>query len=163
MSNSDHLKWCFREDQIELDVPNQMLAEDYQAKAREALEVAALLEDNEYYDWSVTASYYARYFILTAFLRRCGVVIENHACAITLFKVAFIEEDELEKGLVESIEEGKRNRIEKQYGITRTTETAAKNQRGKAVDFVTELNGYIEGISSDTVEQVRRVIEEQVK
>ena len=44
MSNSDHLKWCFQEDQIELDVPNQMLAEDYQAKAREALEVAALLE-----------------------------------------------------------------------------------------------------------------------
>jgi len=42
--NSDHLKWCLQEDQIELDTPNQMLAEDYQAKAREALAVAALLE-----------------------------------------------------------------------------------------------------------------------
>ncbi len=84
MSNSDHLKWCLNEDQVEFDAPNQMLAEDYRAKAREALEVAALLEEKEYYDWSVTASYYARYFILTALLRRCGLVVENHACAITL-------------------------------------------------------------------------------
>ncbi|MEF8847320.1 MAG: HEPN domain-containing protein [Candidatus Paceibacterota bacterium] len=159
MSNSDHLEWCLREGQIELDSPNQMLAEDYQAKAREALEVSALLENNEHYDWSVTASYYARYFILTALLRKCGVVAENHACAITLFEVAFVEEGELDEKLLESIKEGKRSRVEKQYGITRTTDTTAENQREKAVNFVTELNGYIEGISSDMVEQVRRVVE----
>lgn len=159
MSNSDHLKWCLQEDQIELDAPNQMLAEDYQAKAREALEVADLLENNKYYDWSVTASYYARYFILTALLRRCGLVIENHTCAITLFEVAFVEEGELEEELLESIEEGKRNRIEKQYGITRTTGTAAKKQRESAVEFVTELTGYLEGISPDMVGRVRELIE----
>lgn len=86
-------------------------------------------------------------------------MVENHACAITLFEVAFVEEGELEEELLESIEEGKRNRIEKQYGRTRTTNTTAEKQREKAIIFVTELNGYLEGISSDTVERVRELME----
>jgi len=44
VSNSGHLKWCFQEGQIEFDTPNQVLAEGYQAKAREALEIEGVMK-----------------------------------------------------------------------------------------------------------------------
>lgn len=152
----EHLSWCFEKDQIEYDSPNEMLAEDYLNKAREALEVADLLEDNGYYDWTITASYYARYFALTALLRRCGLVVDNHSCAITLFEFAFVENEELGKDILNSIRRGKRNRIEKQYGITRTTDTTAEKQRESAIKFVTEITGYMEGLSQDVINRVRK-------
>lgn len=159
MSDSkEHLRWCFQEGQIEVDSPNEMLAEDYLTKAREALEVTDLLEKNKYYDWSVTAAYYARYFALTALLRRCGLVVKNHACAISLFKFAFVSQGEVNEKLLNSIKKGKSNRVEKQYGITRTTDTTAKEQRKNAIDFVTELTGYLEGISPNFIEQVREEV-----
>lgn len=154
----EHLSWCFEKDQIEYDSPNEMLAEDYLNKAREALEVADLLENNGYYDWTITASYYARYFALTALLRRCGLVVDNHSCSITLFEFAFVEDGELEEKHLKSIRKGKRNRVEKQYGITRTTDTAAEKQRKGAIEFVTEITGYLEGISSSFVSQIREKV-----
>lgn len=156
----DHLHWCLKEDQISLQSPNEKLAENYLSKARKALEVANLLEDNEYYDWTVTASYYARYFALTALLRRCGLDVKNHACAITLLEFAFVDEGELSKDLLQSIQQGKRNRVEKQYGITETTEAVAAKERERAVDFVTELTGYLEGMSPDLVSQVREIVKD---
>ena len=155
-----HLKWCLEKDQIEFDSPNEMLAEDYFNKAREALEIADLLEQNGYYDWTVTASYYARYFALTGLLRRCGLVIDNHSCAITLFELAFIEKEELDEELLNSIKKGKRNRIEKQYGITRTTDITAEKQRKGGINFVNEITGYLQGISQKIIEEVREKVEE---
>ena len=153
-----HLSWCFEKDQIEFDSPTEMLEEDYLNKAREALEVADLLEENLYYDWTITASYYARYFALTALLRRCGLVVDNHSCAITLFKYAFVEIEEMNNDLLKSIRKGKRNRVEKQYGITRTTDTTTEKQRKEAIEFVTEITGYLEGISQDTIDKVREKV-----
>jgi len=158
-NSEEHLSWCLDKEQIEFDSPNDMLAGDYLDKAREALEVADLLEKNEYYDWAVTASYYARYFALTALLRKCGLVVDNHSCAITLFKVAFVSKGELEEELLGSIKKGKRNRIEKQYGITRTPDTTAKKQRKEAINFVTEITGYLQGISQNAIEEVRKRVE----
>lgn len=152
----EHLNWCLQKDQIEFDSPNEMLSEDYLNKAREALEVADLLEENGYYDWTVTTSYYARYFALTALLRRCGLVVDNHSCAITLFEFAFVENEELGKDILNSIRRGKRNRIERQYGITRTTDTTAEKQRESAIEFVTEITGYMEGLSQDVINKVRK-------
>lgn len=151
----EHLSWCLQKDQIEFDSPNEMLSEDYLDKAREALEVADLLEENGYYDWTVTTSYYARYFSLTALLRRCGIVVDNHSCAITLLEFAFVENEELGKDILNSIRRGKRNRIEKQYGITRTTDTTAEKQRERAIEFVTEITGYMEGLSQGVINKVR--------
>jgi len=160
VSNAEeHLSWCLDKEQIEFDSPNEMLAEDYLDKAREALEVANLLEENKHYDWSVTASYYARYFALTALLRRCGFNVENHSCAITLFEFAFVEDGELDRELLESIRKGKSDRVEKQYGITRTPDTTAEKQRKEAIDFVTEVTGYLQGISQNVVEEVREKVE----
>lgn len=153
--SEEHLSWCLKKDQIEFDSPNEMLAEDYLDKAREALEVADLLEENGYYDWTVTTSYYARYFALTALLRRCGFNVENHACAITIFEVAFVENGELNKELLYSIKKGRKDRVEKQYGITRTTDTMAEKERKEAINFVTELTGYLEGISQNIIEKAR--------
>ena len=136
-----------------------MLAEDYLNKAREALEVADLLEENGYYDWTITASYYARYFALTALLRRCGFKVENHSCAITLFEFAFVENEELDRELLDSINRGREDRVEKQYGITRSTDTAAAKQREGAIKFVTELTAYLEGLSSDVIDRIRIKVE----
>ena len=159
MSNSkEHLSWCLEKDQIEFDSPNEMLAEDYLNKARETLEVAKLLEENEYYDWSVTASYHARYFVLTALLRRCGFKVDNHACAITLFEFAFIEPGKFDEEFLDSIKRGRNERVEKQYGITKTTDTKSAKQREKAIDFVTELTGYMEGISSEIINEIRKLV-----
>jgi len=155
----EHLRWCLKKDQIEFDSPNEMLAEDYLNKAREALEVADLLEENGYYDWTITASYYARYFALTALLRRCGLVVDNHSCAISLFELAFVERGKLDEELLDSIKKGKRNRIEKQYGITRTTDASAEKQRKGAINFVNEVTGYLQGISQNIIEEVRDKVE----
>lgn len=156
MSNlGEHLSWCLEKDQIEFDSPNEMLAEDYLNKARETLGVAKLLEENEYYDWSVTASYYARYFALTALLRKCGFKVDNHACAITLFEFAFIEPGEIEEEFLNSIKKGRNERVEKHYGIAKTTDTTSARQREKAIDFVTELTGYMESLSSGLVNKIR--------
>lgn len=154
----EHLSWCLEKGQIEFDSPNEMLAEDYLNKAREALEVAKLLEENGYQDWTITASYYARYFALTALLRRCGLVVDNHSCAITLLELAFVENDEVNEDLLKSIEKGKRNKVEKQYGITRTTDAAAEKQRKGAIEFVTEITGYLEGMSQDVIDRAREKV-----
>ena len=85
----EHLRWCLKKDQIEFDSPNEMLAEDYLNKAREALEVADLLEENGYYDWTITAC--KLHFSSTQFLPKIIAKITHPVdnCQFSLDSVRF--------------------------------------------------------------------------
>lgn len=150
-----HIKWCFSRNQVELEEPNSVLAGDYLEKAEEALEVAALLEENGFYSWTVTAAYYARYFALTALLRRCGITCENHSCSISIFALLFVGSGEMDSGLLSSIKGGKRNRVEKHYGIVEVTEREASTHREEAIEFVRELRVYTQDIVEEQAVEFR--------
>lgn len=157
----EHIRWCLERDQIKLTEPQEGIANSYLKKSREALEAASLLEENGFYDWTVTAAYFARYFALTSLLRSCGVVCDNHSCAISILKKAFVESGELDKGLMGSIRKAKNNRIEKQYDIVDTEQSFASEEREEAIEFVTDLSSYIETLSQETIDSVRGLIEER--
>lgn len=155
-NSAEHLRWCIRQDLVSVERANEILARDYIRKADEALEVAFSLEEDEYYEWTVTAAYFARYFALTGLLRRCGIVSENHACAITILEEIFVNSSEVESDLLNSIKRGKNSRIEKQYGIVDTDRASATRQREDAIEFVTALRSYLADLTDDKVEKIRK-------
>lgn len=159
-SSGEHIRWCFRKDQVKLTEIQERIADNYLEKSREALEVASLLEENEFYDWTITAAYFAHYFTLTSLLRRCGITCDNHSCAISIMEKAFIETGELENKFLDSIRKGKSNRIEKQYDIVKTEKVFASEEREKAIEFVTNLSSYTETLSQETIDRVRSLMKE---
>lgn len=60
-------------------------------KAEESLQAAKLLADNQLYDFSVSRSYYAMFYLAQIFLLSRGLSFSSHAAVISTFGREFVK------------------------------------------------------------------------
>ncbi len=108
------LNWCIgAKNGIELVEPSENLAKAYILKSRESIKSMELNVEAGIKDWSISTSYYARYFAVYALFSKIGIKCEIHDCTITLFE--FLFKDSFPRDLIRELKLSKKDRIEAQY------------------------------------------------
>ncbi|MCK4814199.1 HEPN domain-containing protein, partial [bacterium] len=89
----DKVKWCMNQKNgIKLVKPNENLCRSYMMKAKNALRSMNLNFKEDIDEWATSAAYYARYHMIYALLRKCGIKSEIHECTLEVAKFLFNEE-----------------------------------------------------------------------
>lgn len=85
-----YLKWCARQKKgARLVSESENLQKAYMKKSRTALQSMDVNAKAGLDEWTVSASYYAKYFAIYALLSRLGIKCEIHDCTIALFGYLF--------------------------------------------------------------------------
>src|SRR3989338_10898534 len=110
-------------------------AEEHLEKANRNLFAAKLMNDNKFFDWTITCSYYAMYHATMASLWLIGLEARSHECAIVAFEIFYVKERKVSKEYLEyvqkaktlskkyadSLEYAKTERIKASYGLGEIT------------------------------------------
>ncbi|HET7336983.1 MAG TPA: HEPN domain-containing protein [Candidatus Nitrosotalea sp.] len=85
-SDKKYLEWCAKQKKgIKVVKESENLQKAYVKKSKEALKSMEVNANAGIDEWAVSASYYAKYFIIYALLSRMGIKCEIHDCTIALF------------------------------------------------------------------------------
>jgi len=144
-----------REGKLELVEPSEEVCSSYLGKADKCLGSAKLLLQNDYYENSITMSYFAMYNPLIALLFKCGIKSESHSASIVLFKKLFNN-----TRLFDIISWAKKERIDKQYYIISEkdnilTKDAAQDMLDKAENFLIGIKLLIQNLKNDEIQKAR--------
>jgi uncharacterized protein (UPF0332 family) len=143
------LKWCLgQRNGIRIVKPSDNLARAYMKKSRNALKSMEVNLDAGIYEWAISASYYAKYFVVYALFQKIGVKCEIHDCAIRLFSHLF--KDHIPPGLSVQLRESKTERIEAQY-YTEEISVNRKEMVEKTRGFVLKIEELMDGLNADMV------------
>ncbi|MDE1838681.1 MAG: HEPN domain-containing protein [Thaumarchaeota archaeon] len=153
-SDKKYLKWCTKQKKgIKLVKGSEILQKAYVKKSQEALksmEVNAHVGINE---WAVSASYYAKYFIIYSLLSRIGIKCEIHDCTIALFTYLF--ENEISSQFLQDLRQAKKDRVDAQY-YTFTVKINAAELISKTKEFVLKIGEIADGIDSVKISKIRK-------
>ena len=137
-----------------LKVPQSVeKAEEHLEKANRNLFAARLVNDNKFFDWTITCSYYAMYHATMASLWLIGLEARSHECAITAFDMFYVKEQKvgreyleyvtkaktISKKYSESLEYAKTERIKASYGLGEITSQETSMVLGDAREFVATI------------------------
>jgi len=138
-----------------LKVPKSIeKAEEHIEKADRNLLAATLMNDNKFFDWAITCSYYAMYHATMASLWLIGLDARSHECAIIAFETFYVQGErnvgkeyleyvkktkKLSKKYADSLEYAKTERIKASYGLGEITSHEAAMVLNDARNFVTEI------------------------
>ncbi len=128
-------------------------AEEHLEKANQNLFAAKLMNDNKFFDWTITCSYYAMYHATMASLWLIGLDARSHECAIVAFEIFYVKEHKVDKEYVgyvnkaktlskkysESLEYAKTERIKASYGLGEITSQEASKVLSDAREFVATI------------------------
>ena len=127
-----HLIWCKKTTKhIDFVTPSGNIVRARIAQARDAIRAMEANRREGLADWVITASYYAKYFAVSALFAQFGIKCENHACSVTLFEYLF--DDIISQDKIHNFAQSKDQRIEAQYY------SSAKNVDLDAVTHQTKL------------------------
>jgi len=77
------IEWCLKQRKgIRLVKPSENLVKAYLEKSRNALRSMEVNAREGIQEWAVSASYYAKYFVVYALLSKIGARCEIHDCTI---------------------------------------------------------------------------------
>jgi uncharacterized protein (UPF0332 family) len=108
-------------------------------------------------DWSISASYYSRYFAVYSILSRIGIKCEIHDCTILVFEYLF--RDLFPNELIRELKLSKEDRIEAQYYTTEVhVDIYGMIERTKR--FVLETENVLDKLSTLKIKELRSRIEE---
>jgi len=133
---------------IRLLKPSDNLVKAYLVKSRNALRSMDVNAKEGIAEWAVSASYYAKYFVVYALLEKIGVRCEIHDCTIALFEYLFHNRAPPE--LIQELRESKEDRVETQYYPV-TVEVNLEQLKSKTKDFVLEVEKMLDGLTSDEI------------
>lgn len=152
----DKVKWCMNQKRgMRVVKPNGNLCNSYVEKAKKALASMNLNFKADIDEWAASAAYYARYHMVYALLRKCGIKSEIHECTIEAVKFLFSEE--ITGDLLKELTRAKEQRIDMQYYTDRPLdEKALRENVESAPDFVLMLHEIIESVTAEKIETVRR-------
>ena len=144
-----YLKWCLDQSKgIRLAKPSENLVKAYLEKSKNALKSMDVNAKAGITEWAVSASYYARYFIVYTLLSKIGVKCEIHDCTIALFNYLF--GDSVPPQAVRELKQSKENRIEIQY-YTRHVEVDLDRLMNQTKIFVLEIEKLIDGLNQEKI------------
>jgi len=151
------LKWCIAsKNGVQLVEPSENLAKAYMMKSRESIRSMEINVKAGIKDWSISTSYYARYFAVYALFSRIGIKSEIHDCTISLFEYLF--DDSFPEELIKELKLSKENRIEAQYYTEEVyIDVEAITERTKK--FVLEIESLLDKINSIKIRKLRAEVE----
>jgi uncharacterized protein (UPF0332 family) len=104
-------------------------------------------------EWAVSASYYAKYFIVYSVLSKIGLKCEIHDCTITLFQYLF--SDSVPQELIQELRESKEDRVEFQY-YTQETNVDLQQAIKKTKRFVLEIEKTIDRLNTERISELQK-------
>lgn len=128
-------------------------AEEHLEKANWNLMAANLMNENKFFDWTITCSYYAMYHATMASLWLIGLEARSHECAIAAFEAFYIKEKGvgkeyldyvrkakgLSKKYADALEHAKTERVKASYGLGEITSKEALKVLADAREFASEI------------------------
>ena len=156
MKKPNFLKDLHKDGKLKLVEPSEEICNSYLGKSNDCLGSAKLLLQNNFYENSVTMSYYAMYNSLLALFFRCGIKSENHSVSVVIFKEVFNKID-----LHSIISWAKKERIDKQYYIISDkdkdlTKESASEMLIKAEKFTVGIKTLIKNIINENILEIRK-------
>lgn len=151
--NRRYLRWCLKQSKgIRLVEPSENLARAYLQKSRNALKSMELNAQADIAEWSVSASYYAKYFVIYALLSEIGVKCEIHDCTIKLFEYLF--RDSVSTELIRELRRSKEHRIETQY-YPYFAAINLEQIMSQTKNFVLEIEKTIDSLNTEMIMDLR--------
>jgi len=153
-----HLIWCKKATkQIDFATPSENIARARIAQARDSIRAMEVNRHEGLDDWAITASYYAKYFAVSALFTQFGIKCENHACAVTLFGYLF--DGIISQDKVDNFTQSKDQRIEAlYYSSAKNVDLDEVTHQTKL--FVLEMENLLDDIRSG--KQQTSVIEQRI-
>ncbi|MGM5481519.1 MAG: HEPN domain-containing protein [Nanobdellota archaeon] len=140
---------------IALHEPSDEVSDSYREKAERSLEAAKLLQENKFFEESISLSYYAMYREITAVLRKTGIKCENHSATIIIAKELFNIDDR-------EISSAKEERVNKQYY---TDENVTMHDANELIDeaerFIARVDLFIEHMNNENKKEYRKEFEKK--
>ena len=145
-----------QEEKLELVEQSEEVCNSYLEKADNCLASAKLLLQNNLYENSISMSYYTMYNSLIALLFKSGIKSENHAGSILLLKLLFNKKD-----LFKTISDAKKERIDKQYYVTKLdiTKESTEELVLSAEDFLIKMKLIIKNLRNEEINKIRKDFE----
>ncbi len=154
VSDKKYLQWCAKQKNgIKLVKESTTLQKAYVKKSQEALKSMKINADAGIDEWAVSASYYAKYFIIYALLSRLGIKCEIHDCTIALFIHVF--ENDVTPKFLQDLRQAKKDRVEAQY-YTSVMKIDTIKLISETHEFVLQIEEILDGIDSMRISQIRK-------
>jgi len=152
-SNKKYLEWCTKQNKdIKLIKGSETLQKAYIKKSQEALKSMEVNANASINEWAVSASYYAKYFIIYSLLSRIGIKCEIHDCTITLFIYLF--ENDIPSQFLQDLRQAKKDRVEAQYYTSIVKIDAELISKTK--EFVLKIEEIADRIDSIRISKIRK-------
>jgi uncharacterized protein (UPF0332 family) len=132
--------------------PSENLVKAYLQKSRNAVKSMEVNAQAGLVEWSVSASYYAKYFAVYSLLTKIGIKCEIHDCTITLFEYLF--GDIITKEMLTDLRNSKENRVEAQY-YTQEIRVELEQEIKKTKQFVLEIEKVIDGLNPEKISRLQ--------
>jgi uncharacterized protein (UPF0332 family) len=153
-----YLKWCLRQKRgIRLIAPSDNLVKAYREKSHNALKSTEVNAQANITEWTVSASYHAKYFALYALLSKIGVRCEIHDCTIALFGYLFSTREF--HHLVSELRQSKDDRVDVQYYSTQIKVNLADLLQ-RAKQFVLQVEELVDGLNAEKVANLQQKLRE---
>lgn len=149
-----YLKWCAKQNKgIRLVSESVNLKNAYLKKSREALQSMEVNAQAGLDEWTVSASYYAKYFAVYALLSRIGIKCEMHDCTIALFSHLF--GNDIPSKFMRDLRQAKSDRVDAQYYTTTVTINSTELIT-KTKEFVLKIEEIIDGLDPQKITIIRK-------
>jgi uncharacterized protein (UPF0332 family) len=153
-----YLKWCLRQKRgIRLIAPSDNLVKAYLEKSHNALKSTEVNAQANITEWTVSASYYAKYFAVYVLLSKIGVRCEIHDCTIALFGYLFSTREF--HHLVRELRQSKDDRVDVQYYSTQIKVNLADLLQ-HAKQFVLQVEELVDGLNAEKVANLQQKLRE---
>ena len=156
--NKQYLRWCLRQDRgIRLIAPSDNLVKAYSEKSRNALRSMEVNAQANIEEWTVSASYYAKYFAVYALLSKIGVKCEIHDCTIALFGYLFSSKEF--DPLVRELKQSKTDRVDVQY-YSKQLKVNLGDIMKLTKQFVFDVEKLMDGLNAEKIASLQQKLKE---
>lgn len=149
-----YIKWCSKQKKgIKLVRESENLQKAYLRKSRTALQSMEVNAKAGLDEWTISASYYAKYFVIYALLSRVGIKCEIHDCTIALFSYLF--GSDISQDLLQDLRQAKEDRVDAQY-YDAMVKLDSSSTMDKTKDFVIKIEEIIDSLNSQKIADIRK-------
>lgn len=153
-SEKKYLKWCAKQKKgIKLVKESENLQKAYLQKSRTALQSMEVNAKAGLDEWTISASYYAKYFVIYALLSRIGIKCEIHDCTIALFNYIFGKD--IPQEILQDLRQAKEDRIDAQY-YNAEVKIDSSSTIAKTKEFVIKIEEIIDSLNSQKIVDIRK-------
>jgi uncharacterized protein (UPF0332 family) len=110
-------------------------------------------------EWTISTSYYAKYFAVYALLSRMGIKCEIHTCTISLFNYLF--SNDMSPQLMQDLRQAKNDRVDAQYYITSVTIDSSK-MLSDTKEFVIMIEEITDRLNPQKISDIRKKIKSEL-